>query len=106
MSVVGQLERPRGIGKYKVSHGSATGPAADVSVAATSAADISITISIGFTNLERGGIERITGLPDGVVLVGFSMSATAITIRVYNTTAGAITVTAGSITVSFVAIGY
>ena len=78
---------------------SASGPSADTSVDATSAADIDLTISLGKVKkiLDHLAVAKISGLPDGVVLVGFTPSDTTLTLRVYNTTSAAVTITAGSV---------
>ena len=79
-----------------------TGPAANTSVDATKAANIDISLSPakGKKILEILAIKRISGLPDGVVLVGFEFpDATTCRVRVYNTTSAAVTISANSVTV-------
>ena len=79
---------------------SASGPSSDTSVAATSAADIDLTISLGKVKkiLDHLAVTQISGLPDGVVLAGYSFpSETTLRLRVYNPTSADITVTAGSV---------
>jgi len=107
MAVIGQLEKALGTGEQKVNLISATGPAVDVSVAAGAAADVSISISIApLTSFTHAYIKRIAGLPDGICLVGFNVTATEVVLRVFNPTTAAITVTAGSVTVELGVIGY
>jgi len=85
----------------KVTTISATGPAAGVTVAAGAAGNVDISLPIGILSriLEPYAVKSITGIPDGVVLVQFSFpDPTTLRVRVFNTTAAAITITAGSIT--------
>jgi len=86
----------------------ATGPAADVSVGATAAADVDISIPVRTLSriLENLALVSLTGIPDGVVLVGFSFpDVGTLRIRVFNTTGAAITITAGSITATVLSKG-
>jgi len=81
---------------------SGTGPAADTSVDATSPANIDIPLAPTKGNkiLEIIALKEISGLPDKVVLAGFTFpDATTCRLRVFNTDSAAVTITANSVTV-------
>ena len=89
---------------YKIVTVTATGPASTTAVTAGAAADISLAVEDSPHNiLEIIAVKRISGLPDGVVLAGWSATADAVTLRVFNPTAGNIDVTADSVTVELLA---
>jgi len=84
-----------------------TGPSADTSVDATSSGTVAIPISSqNIRIVDVIGIAQISGLPDGVVLVGFAKSGSNINLTVYNTTGSAVTVSAGSVTVKALVEGF
>jgi len=90
--------------------GSATGPAADVSIAAgaTGTIDISVTFPISFDITPTGFVAGFSALPAGLEVIGLETTAestTGMTVRitVNNPTAAAITVTAGSVTAKWIA---
>lgn len=86
----------------------ATGPAADVSVGAGASADLELTYAAPpLSRIEAvRGVVMIAGLPDGLVIQGFTPEIGRIVIRVRNTTAAAITVAAGSVTADVEVLGY
>jgi len=107
MPVIANLLKPRGLGKRKLEILTATGPAADVTIAAGAAGDIAISISPELATKELVGCVSLGNLPDAELnLLGFKTSATAVTLRVYNPTTAGITVSAGSIEVKVLVIGY
>jgi len=102
MPVIGQLIKAMGKVGYKVKDGAATGPDTDTVVATGAAGDVAISISE--PKLYKAAIAKISGLPAGVVLAGFEISDTAITLHCFNPTAADVTVTAGSVSVEYIAI--
>jgi len=106
MAIYADLERPLGKGTRKLELITATGPAADVSIAAGAGADISISISPEVGTVENAGVILISGLPSNLGVGNMVAIATAVTLHVINPTAAAITVTAGSVTVRVLIIGY
>jgi len=102
MTIIGQLQKPIGKIGYKVKDGSATGPDSDTTIGAGASGDI--VIAINEPNLYKGAITKISGLPAGVVLAGFEISNTAITLHCFNPTSSDVTVTAGSVSVEYIAI--
>jgi len=89
----------------KVVEGSATGPG--VTVGATAAADVDVPIPLFELGRKHSiKLKSVTGLPDGVVLVGFSYpNVDTVRLRIFNTTAAAITIAVGAIAVEVEAIG-
>lgn len=104
--IVGELPKARGMGTRKVEIGTATGPSAAISVAAASTADFTITISPELKNVDSVKVTKISGLPANVLAVQVDWSATSVTLRVVNPTASAITIAAGSITITYELIGW
>jgi len=113
------LAQSRDIGRWAVRNwhirdiqgGTATGPAADVSVAAGSEADIAVEIS--FPRPFPGSPVLVLGavgpLPAGIVVgdlerTAISKTGATVTLRVYNYTAAAVTVTAGSVSLDWLAV--
>jgi len=102
------------IGKLKGSEiqgGTATGPAADVSVAAGGEADVAIAISFPkeFPATPKLLLGAVGPLPTGIVIgdlerTALSKTGATITLRVYNHTAAAVTVTAGSVSLDWLAV--
>jgi hypothetical protein len=90
---------------WKLVIASATGPAAAVSVAAGASADIDLAIAANPANIkEILAFKSVTGLPDGIELVGISYPAlSTVRVRVRNGTAAAITIAAGSVSASILA---
>ncbi|MFQ6075627.1 MAG: hypothetical protein ACE5Z5_05785 [Candidatus Bathyarchaeia archaeon] len=86
----------------------ATGPASDVPVGAGAAADVDLAVGAPpSTILEVLSLKDVSGLPDGVVLAGITYpDVGTVRLRVFNPTAGAITVTADSVTAHAVGLGY
>jgi hypothetical protein len=91
----------------KVVLDTATGPSADVSIA--SGASASVDIPVGLFELSRKDsliVSGISGLPSGVVLEGFRVvDVNTVRLFVRNTTAGAVTVTANSVSCDLYIIG-
>jgi hypothetical protein len=83
----------------KVVLDTATGPSANVSVASGASADVDIPV--GLFELARKDsliVSGISGLPDGIVLQGFSVpNLDTVRLRVRNVTAATITITANSV---------
>jgi hypothetical protein len=83
----------------KVVLDTATGPSTNVSVDAGASADINVPV--GLFELSRKDsvvVSGISGLPDGIVLQGFSLpSLDTVRLRVRNVTTGSITVSANSV---------
>jgi len=90
---------------YKLVRATASGPAAATSVAATTAANVDLTIAANPAKiLAIEALKSISGLPSGVVLVGITYPDLAtVRITVYNTTAAAVTIAAGSISAEILA---
>ena len=85
---------------HKIALLSASGPGADVTVSSGGATNVDLTISLGVVNtiLENLSVVSVSGLPDGVVVAGWSFpSSTTLRLRVFNPTASDVTVTAGSV---------
>jgi len=106
MPVIGNIPRPKSRAVRKVEVGSATGPAADVSVGAGSTADFSISISPVLKVVDSLKVTKVSGLPANINVSQIDFSATSITLRATNPTAAAITITAGSLTVTYEIIGH
>jgi len=106
MPVLANLLKPRGLGKRKLEILEATGPAADVSVTAGAGADVAISISPALGTVEYAGVIHISGLPTNIGAGDVEATATSITLHAVNPTAASITVTANSVTVRVLAIGY
>ena len=84
----------------------ASGPSADTTVGTGAAANVDLTISLGKVKkiLDHLAVTQISGLPDGVVLAGYSFpSETTLRLRVYNPTGADISVTAGSVSAEVLA---
>jgi len=93
-----------------IQFGAASGPAADVSIAAGATGDVDISVSFPttFAATPTGFVASYTALPAGLEVIGvqtFGETTTGMTIRITcnNPTAAAITVTAGSITAKWIA---
>jgi hypothetical protein len=85
---------------WKIVEATATGPAAAVSVGAGAAADVDLAVAANPASIKEVlALKSLSGLPDGVVLVGVSYpSPTTVRVRVFNPTAAAITIAANSVT--------
>jgi len=105
MTVIANLTRAAGKGTRKVEVITATGPAAAVSVAAASTADVSIPISPTLSNIDEVVVDSISGLPSNILASQIGYSATSVTLRAVNPTAAAISIGAGSLTIRVVIIG-
>jgi hypothetical protein len=103
--IIGNLPKAKGRGVRKVEVGSATGPASAVSVDAASTADFTISISPELKSVDSLKVTKVSGLPANVLVSQIDFSATSITLRAVNPTASAITIAAGSLTVSYEIIG-
>lgn len=89
---------------YKLVSISVTGPASDTVISVASAGNVSISISSNYTLLSVVAVKSVSGLPDGVVLNGISITGTStVTLKLYNTTGSDATVTANSVTVELLA---
>jgi len=90
---------------FKIVIATASGPASAVSVGAGAVADVDLTVAPNPAVVrEILGLRTITGLPSGIVLVGVSYpSVNTVRIRVYNATATAITIAAGSVSATVLA---
>jgi len=93
--------------------GTATGPAADVSVAAGGEADVNVSISFprAFQRTPVVTVGSVGPLPAGTVigdveLTGLTTTGVTVSIRVYNYTAAAISIGAGSVSVSWIAVQF
>lgn len=106
MAIRASLPRPLGVANPVLETVSATGPAANVSVAAGGTANVDITITSQLSSLMSGAVSRVTGLPTGVAIAGLQVVDTS-TLRIvaYNPTAAAVTVTANSVTAEALLIG-
>jgi hypothetical protein len=84
---------------WKIVLANASGPAAAVSVDAGAAADVDLTVAANPANIrEILALKSVTGLPDGIVLVGVTYPDLAtVRVRVLNHSAAAITIAAGSV---------
>ena len=85
---------------FKVVLASASGPSSDTVVSAGGAANVDLSVASNPANiLEILALKSVSGLPDGVVLVGVSFPSTStVRLRVFNPTGGDLTVTADSVT--------
>jgi hypothetical protein len=90
---------------WKVVEATATGPAAAVSVGAGAAADVDLTVAASPASIKKIlALKSISGLPDGIVLVGVTYpTSTTVRVRVFNHTAAAISIAANSVTASVLA---
>lgn len=104
--IVGELPKARGMGTRKVEIGTATGPRAAVSVAAASTADFSITISPELKNVDAVVVIAVSGLPANISVSQIGFSGTSVTLRAVNPTASAISIAAGSLTITYLVIGW
>jgi len=113
LTVAGALIKALGRRGVKAEYASATGPSADVSVGTGAAANIDVSVSLSggafLTTPTIVLLTEVSGLPDGVVLAGWSFpskstSSITVRLRVYNPTSADITVSADSVTVKIVAI--
>jgi hypothetical protein len=84
---------------WKVVTAPASGPSTDVTVTAGSAANVDLTIGSNPALIrEILGLQSVSGLVDGVVLVGFSFpTISTLRLRVFNPTGSGKTVTANSV---------
>jgi lipid-binding SYLF domain-containing protein len=84
---------------WKIVTASATGPGSNVAVSAGAAANVDLTVSANPAQIkEILAVQSVSGLPDGVVLVGFSFpNISTLRLRVFNPTSTDKTVTAGSV---------
>jgi len=96
-----------------VQGGTATGPAAAVTVGAGGEADVNVSISFptAFGKSPVVVIGSIGPLPAGIVigdveLTGLTTTGVTVSIRVYNYTAAGVTVGAGSVSVSWIAVQF
>jgi hypothetical protein len=105
MTIIGNLPKAKGKGLRKVEVGSARGPAADVSVGAASTADFTISISPELESVDSLVVTGVSGLPANVLVSQIGFTATSITLRAVNPTTAAITISAGSLTVTYELIG-
>jgi hypothetical protein len=85
-----------------------TGPSAATSIATGSSGDISITITAPGWVIDVLSINKIEGVPAGLVIQQFTYSKTSntitITITLFNPTGAAISVAANAISVSIYAL--
>lgn len=92
----------------KIVVGSAAGPASDVTVTAGSQANVDIAVpmfELGRKN-EALAVKSIEGLPNNIVLVGFSWpTLDTLRLRVFNHSGTNVTVTANSVTVTVTLLG-
>jgi hypothetical protein len=90
---------------WKVVEATATGPAATVSVGAGTAANVDLAVAANPASIKEVlALKSLSGLPDGVVLVGVSYpSPTTVRVRVFNPTTSDINVTANSVTAAVLA---
>jgi hypothetical protein len=90
---------------WKIVIANASGPASNVSVSAGTAANVDLTVAANPASIkEILALKSVSGLPDGIVLVGVSYpDLTTVRIRVFNHTTGSITITAGSVSASVIA---
>jgi hypothetical protein len=106
MTVIGSLTKSRGKALNKIVLETATGPSADVAVAAASTADVSISIPSELKHdIQSIQTVKIAGLPANLSVSQINFSSTAITLRATNPTAADITIAANSLTVTYVAVG-
>jgi len=91
--------------------GTATGPAAGVSVAAGGEADVEISISFPktFPKTPVLLLGAVGPLPTGILLgdlerTALTTTGATVTLRVYNYTAAAVTMTAGSVKLDWLAL--
>lgn len=86
----------------------ATGPSADVSVGGGTATNISLAYgTTKFNRITRAlGVKKISGLPDGIVLVGFEATESSVVVRVYNVTTATITISSNSVSVDVEVEGF
>ena len=90
---------------YKLVLADATGPSADVSVAAGASANVDLAVAAGPAKvLAILGLQSVSGLPSGVVLAGVSYpDVNTVRLTVFNPTSAAITVSANSVTATVLA---
>jgi hypothetical protein len=104
--IIGNLPKAKGKGVRKVEINTATGPSATVSVAAASTADFTISISPELKNVDAVVVIKVSGLPANVSVSQIDFSSTSVTLRAVNPTASAISIAAGSLTITYLAIGW
>jgi hypothetical protein len=90
---------------WKIVTASASGPGSNVAVSAGAAANVDLTVGSNPALIkEILAVQSVSGLPDGVVLVGFSFpTISTLRLRVFNPTSTDKTVTANSVTAVIIA---
>jgi hypothetical protein len=90
---------------WKIVTASASGPGSDVSISGGAAANVDLTVGSNPAQIrEILAVQSVSGLADGVVLVGFSFpNISTLRLRVFNPTAGGKTVTANSVSAVIIA---
>ncbi len=108
MAVIGNLPKAKGKAARKVEVIEATGPSSDVSISAQSGADVVIPLSPSLPNPEYAALLEVSGLPGGVAVgnITFAGDFSSVTLHAVNATAGSVTVSANSVTVKVLVIGY
>jgi hypothetical protein len=104
--IIGNLPKAKGKGVRKVEVGTATGPSTAVSVDATSTADFTISISPELKNVDAVVVIAVSGLPANILVSQIGFSATSVTLRAVNPTASAISIAAGSLTITYLVVGW
>jgi len=105
MAIVGAIEKPAE-GRPLIHKIMASGPDADTSVDAGAEAELTLTASVNL-NVTNGvfTLGEIKGLPAGVIpkevrVASVSRSSISIVVKVYNATSAAVTISAGSVSVT------
>ena len=77
----------------------ASGPASDTTVGAGASATVALSYAASEASkiLRALGIAAVAGLPDGVVLEGFSADESGVSLKVRNTTGSDVTLSANSL---------
>ena len=90
---------------WKIVTASAAGPGSNVTVTSGAAANVDLTVGSNPAQIrEILAVQSVSGLADGVVLVGFSFPTTStLRLRVFNPTSTDKTVTANSVTAVIIA---
>jgi hypothetical protein len=90
---------------WKIITAPAAGPASNVAVSAGAAANVDLTVGSNPALIrEILAVQSVSGLVDGVVLVGFSFPSTStLRLRVFNPTSTDKTVTANSVSATILA---
>lgn len=93
---------------WKLVLASATGPSTTVPVGAGANANVDLTISANPAVIrEILGLKSISGLPDGIVLVGITYPDTStVRIRVLNHSTSTVSITANSVSASILCKAY